>query len=436
MPGRPPESHHFVTDRWQPRPHAPLRLDVLSDAAEIPAIVGAILGRCRSRFRLVQRALKQDGLDGWLLYDFQGRTRSPPACRAGRGGEDDHPPVVLPHPCDRRAARAGARHRALQPRCACPARRRPYAGREQLAAGSRDCSAGRTGGDGILARQRHSVRLRVDAGTVEAVRALGVEVVSSGDLIQRFEAVWTDEAYATHRAASDKLYRVKDQAFALFGSGSASATPSTEFDVQQAMVEWFEAEGLTSHRSAQRLGAGERRQPALQPHPGEQPRDQPDELVLIDLWGKLPEPGAVFADIAWVGFTGATVPATYATPSPRPGPAGTPRSQLVESAARADASCAATKSTGSAARSSNRPGSGPVHPSDRPQPGPRRPRRRGPHGRLRNPRRPSPDPRHRLYDRTRRLYGSVRGADRDQHVRLRARGAGQRPPPEAIVSLS
>ena len=56
---------------------------------------------------------------------------------------------------------------------------------------------------------------RVDAGTVEAVRQLGVDVVSSGDLVQRFEAVWTDEVYETHVAASERLYQIKDRAFEL-----------------------------------------------------------------------------------------------------------------------------------------------------------------------------------------------------------------------------
>ena len=54
---------------------------------------------------------------------------------------------------------------------------------------------------------------RVDAGTIELIRGLGVEVVSSGDLIQQFEARWSDAAIATHRTASEKLYRIKDQAF-------------------------------------------------------------------------------------------------------------------------------------------------------------------------------------------------------------------------------
>ena len=83
---------------------------------------------------------------------------------------------------------------------------------------------------------------RVDAGTVDAVRALGTEVVSSGDLVQRFEAIWDGAALDTHRDASARLYRIKDRAFALIGDRLRSRTPNHEFDIQQAMVGWFEEE--------------------------------------------------------------------------------------------------------------------------------------------------------------------------------------------------
>jgi Xaa-Pro aminopeptidase len=78
------------------------------------------------------------------------------------------------------------------------------------------------------------------------------------------------------------------------------------------MVEWFETEGLTSD-SAPNVSAQEN---AGNPH-YLATRDQhrairPNEIVLIDLWGKLPQPGAVFADITWVGFTGRTVPDEFA----------------------------------------------------------------------------------------------------------------------------
>ena len=87
---------------------------------------------------------------------------------------------------------------------------------------------------------------RVDAGTIELVRKTGVEVVSSGDLIQRFAAVWDDRAIETHRAASDKLYRIKDRAFDEIRRRIAGGTATTEYDIQQKMVAWFAEEGLVS----------------------------------------------------------------------------------------------------------------------------------------------------------------------------------------------
>jgi Xaa-Pro dipeptidase len=152
----------------------------------------------------------------------------------------------------------------------------------------------------------------VDAGTVEAVQKLNVDVASSGDLVQRFEAVWTDEAYATHRQASEALYRIKDRAFELIRESRAARRALTEIDVQQAMLGWFGDEGLVTD-SAPVVAAQEH---AGNPHYGPDrahPRQiRENEVVLLDLWGKLPTPGAVFADITWVGFTGSAVPDRYA----------------------------------------------------------------------------------------------------------------------------
>ena len=61
---------------------------------------------------------------------------------------------------------------------------------------------------------------RVDGGTIELLRKLGVDVVSSGDLVQRFEAVWDDAALASHREASVRLYRIKDRAFDFVRDGA------------------------------------------------------------------------------------------------------------------------------------------------------------------------------------------------------------------------
>ncbi len=155
-----------------------------------------------------------------------------------------------------------------------PGEKRPYAGREQLAAGLSE--------DLLRGMKRVAMEYspgnaipyisRVDAGTVEAVRQLGVEVVSSGDLVQRFEAIWTDAQLQTHRAASERLYRIKDRAFDLVRERLASGRGMTEFEVQQAMVGWFTEEGLVERRGAGGRGAGERRKPALSAH-GRRPSD-------------------------------------------------------------------------------------------------------------------------------------------------------------------
>jgi Xaa-Pro aminopeptidase len=218
---------------------------------------------------------------------------------------------------------------------ALPGPKRPYAGRGQLAAGLEDLLQGiRRVAMEYSPNNAIPYVSRVDAGTVEAVRALGVEVVSSGDLIQRFEAVWSDAAYATHMAASDKLYKIKDSTFDLIRERIRSGTPVTEFEVQEKMVEWFEKEGLTSHDPPNVSAQENAGNPHYNPTRDHHRSIGPGELVLIDLWGKLPEPGAVFADITWVAFTGATVPVPFATAFSAAKAGRDAAIELVEKAAR------------------------------------------------------------------------------------------------------
>jgi Xaa-Pro aminopeptidase len=149
---------------------------------------------------------------------------------------------------------------------------------------------------------------RVDAGTLEAVRKRGVEVVSSGDLVQRFQARWDEAAYATHQAASESLYRVKDRTLAELARRMKDGTPTDEYTIQQLMVRWFDEEGLISD-SAPIVAAQENAgNPHYAPAAEGSRRIGPNEVVLLDLWGKKRGPGAVYADITWMSFTGPTVP--------------------------------------------------------------------------------------------------------------------------------
>jgi Xaa-Pro dipeptidase len=259
----------------------------------------------------VQQALKRDRLDGWLLYDFHGS--NPIATRltdlaASKKLATRRWYYLVPAEGEPRGLVHAIERHNLD---GLPGDKRPYSGREQLAAGLKDLLRGMkqvameySPGNAI------PYVSRVDAGTVEAIRQLGVDVVSSGDLVQRFEAVWSDEALSTHRAASERLYRIKDRAFAWLRDRAGSRM--NEFQLQQAMLGWFGEEGLISD-SAPCVAAQENAgNPHYQPT-GAVNRDiGRNELVLLDLWGKLPVPGAVFADITWMGFTGSVVPEQYA----------------------------------------------------------------------------------------------------------------------------
>jgi Xaa-Pro aminopeptidase len=256
----------------------------------------------------IQRALQDDGLDGWLLYDFHGS--NPIATQiAGLAGSGKMATrrwyYLIPATGQPRGLVHAIERHNLD---ALPGDKQPYAGRQQLEAGLRKLLEGvkrvameYSPGNNI------PYLSRVDAGTIEAIRELGIEVGSSGDLVQRFEAIWTEAAYSTHVAASEKLYEIKDRTFELIRERMLSGGMLNEYEVQQRMVGWYQELGLKVEQpnvSAQENAGNPHYMPA---------RDgsraiRPNELVLIDLWGKLPTPGAVFADITWVGYTGSKVP--------------------------------------------------------------------------------------------------------------------------------
>ena len=262
----------------------------------------------------VQRALEEDGLDGWLLYDFNGS--NPIAARLTGLASSSKMTTrrwyyLVPAKGEPRGlVHAIERHNLDH----LPGEKRAYAGREELAAGLRHLLHGlkRVAMEYSPGNAIPYVS-RVDAGTVEAVRDSGVDVQSSGDLVQRFEAIWSDEALTTHQRASDSLYRIKDRAFDLVRRQLAAGAAVTEFDVQSEMVRWFEEDGLisdsTPNVSAQENAGNPHYHPSRDVHRA----IRPGELLLLDLWGKLAKRGAVFADITWMGFTGPRVPAEYET---------------------------------------------------------------------------------------------------------------------------
>jgi Xaa-Pro aminopeptidase len=258
----------------------------------------------------VQRSLKAEGLDGWLLYDFHGS--NPIAARllgTANGSKmttrrwfylvpADGEPRGLVHAIERRTLDG------------LPGDKSVYAGRHQLDAGLTKLLAGVRRVAMEYSRNCAIPYIsRIDAGTLELVRSRGVEVESSGDLVQRFEAVWDAHALATHREASQALHRVKDRAFELIAKRVRDGEAMTEFAIQQQMAAWFEDEDLVSDSPpvvAAQENAGD---PHYLPTARRTRPLRKDELVLLDLWAKKKDdPQAVYADITWVGYAGREIP--------------------------------------------------------------------------------------------------------------------------------
>jgi Xaa-Pro dipeptidase len=258
----------------------------------------------------VQSALKADGIDAWLLYDFRG-VNTIAADVTGVGRQGGHLAtrrwyyLVPAHGEPRGLVHAIERNSLAH----LPGSTQQYAGRDQLEAGLKRLVAGFS-----RVAMEYSPRCaipyigRVDAGTIELVRELGVDVVSSGDLVQRFAASWDEAAIATHHEASTILYSVKDRAFEEIARRTRDGVPTTEYDIQQAMAGWFREGGLVSDSDPNVSAAENAGNPHYLPTAGVHRTIRRDELVLLDLWGKLDRPGAVYADITCVGFTGTKPP--------------------------------------------------------------------------------------------------------------------------------
>jgi len=261
----------------------------------------------------VQKALVADGVDGWLLYDFRGI--NPIAAdvtgvlRQGGHLATRRWYYLIPASGEPRKLVHAIEKNSL---AHLPGTTERYAGRDQLEAGLRRL----LGGVKRVAMEYSPgcaipYVSRVDGGTIELVRQAGAEVVSSGDLIQRFSAVWNEDGIATHRIASDKLYWVKDKAFEAVAQRLRDGVSTTEHDIQQLMVGWFRESGLVSDSDPNVSAAENAGNPHYLPTAASHRPIRAEEIVLLDLWGKLDRPGAVFADITWMGFTGKSVPGRY-----------------------------------------------------------------------------------------------------------------------------
>lgn len=153
----------------------------------------------------------------------------------------------------------------------------------------------------------------VDAGTVELVRSFGVEVISSADLVQLFEARWSSDALASHLAAGKVVHTAIDGAFAAIRDAVLAGKILTEYDVQQEMMRCFAENGVETDEPPIVAVNANAANPHYDPVKESALPIRKGDFVLLDVWAKQSRPGAVYFDVTWTGFVGETVPDRYTT---------------------------------------------------------------------------------------------------------------------------
>jgi Xaa-Pro dipeptidase len=153
---------------------------------------------------------------------------------------------------------------------------------------------------------------KVDGGTVELVRALGADVVSSGDLIQMFEATLDEDQWKSHLEAEKRVLAAHKLGFDMIADWIRSGKPLRETDVQAAMMTYFETNNIeTDHPPIVGFGPNSGN-PHYAPERGSDAAIAEGDFVLLDAWGKVRGPRSVYADYTRVAFAGSKVPAKQA----------------------------------------------------------------------------------------------------------------------------
>lgn len=259
----------------------------------------------------IQQSLRDFGLDGWLLYDFRGSN------------------ILARRVLDLESRPAGSRrffymipasgqptrlvHR-IEPAALdhLPGDKIVYLTWQELEAGIARLVAGqRKLAMEYAPRVSNPYVSKVDGGVIETVRAAGVEIASSGDLIQQFEATWDDEQWAMHLAAEQCTTSAYEVAWSLIADRVREGWTVRETDVQAAIMDHFERHGMTTY-SPPIVGVGPHSgDPHYEPVRGSDSEINAGDFVLIDLWCKLDKPRAVYSDLTRVGYVGETVPDEY-----------------------------------------------------------------------------------------------------------------------------
>jgi Xaa-Pro dipeptidase len=259
----------------------------------------------------VQSAIREQGFDGWLLYDFRGlNVLARRALEIADGAMLTRRwfYFVPAHGEPRKLV-----HR-IEPHSldALPGSKQLYLRWQELEAGVAEILKGaRRIAMEYVPRNANPYVSRVDAGTVELVRFCGAEVSSSGDLVQQFEACWDDEQWGMHLEAAQHTRSAFDAAFAFIGERVRRDGVVRETEVQEKILQHFAKHKLVADHAPICAVGPHSGDPHYSPEPGSDGVIHADDFVLIDLWAKLDRPRAVYSDLTWTGFVGKAVPSRY-----------------------------------------------------------------------------------------------------------------------------
>jgi Xaa-Pro aminopeptidase len=256
----------------------------------------------------IQSALREAGLDGWLFYDHH--HRDPIAARILGLDPNAHVTRRWYYFVPASGEPRKLVHRIEQGRLdTLPGAKAPYSSWQELAAGLEAMLHGAR----RLAMQyspNNAIMYvsMVDAGTVEFLRSLGKQIMSSADLVSQFESVLSEEQVASHAVAQQAIDTILAEGWQKIArslrTGAGSAGTLTEFE----MVEWLSTamrnEGLVWESGPNVSVNANSSDSHYEPSPERSSPICEGDFILIDIWGRVDQPASVFYDITWTGVIG------------------------------------------------------------------------------------------------------------------------------------
>jgi Xaa-Pro dipeptidase len=252
----------------------------------------------------IQGALREEGLDGWLFFDHH--RRDPLAYRVLKFTPNSIVSRRWYYFVPAHGEPVGLVHKIeAQTLSELPGAMSTYASWNEMVDGIRSLLAG---AKRIAMQYSHNCAVpyvaMVDAGTIELVRAIGVEIATSANLVQYFEARWSKAQLEQHLEAGRRVDRVRREAFTRIGEKLRASEQVTEWDIQQFIARRFREEGLAADHDPDVAVNANASNPHYAPKQHSSSNIKPGDIVLIDMWAKLDQPDAVYYDITWMGFCG------------------------------------------------------------------------------------------------------------------------------------